>query len=64
MSEPVATLSPCTGICTLGADGLCLGCLRTGDEVAAWLALDDAERQYIMDVVLPERAAHGGSDHG
>lgn len=57
MSEPVAILSPCTGICTLGADGLCLGCLRSGDEIAAWLALDDAERRYIMDVVVPERAA-------
>ncbi|HRO62588.1 MAG TPA: DUF1289 domain-containing protein [Thermomonas sp.] len=57
MSEPVAILSPCTGICTLGADGLCLGCLRSGDEIAAWLALDDAERRHIMDVVVPERAA-------
>jgi len=57
MSEPVAILSPCTGICTLGADGLCLGCLRSGDEIAAWLALDDAERRHIMDEVVPERAA-------
>lgn len=57
MSEPVAILSPCTGICTLGADGLCLGCLRSGDEIAAWLALDDAERRHIMDVVVPERTA-------
>lgn len=57
MSEPVSILSPCIGLCTLDAQGLCLGCLRSGDEIAAWLALDDAERRYIMDVVVPERAA-------
>lgn len=57
MSESAAILSPCTGVCTLGVDGLCLGCLRTGDEIAAWLALDAAEREYIVAVVLPARAA-------
>ena len=31
-------LSPCIGICHLGADGLCEGCLRTGDEIARWMA--------------------------
>jgi len=61
MGEPVAILSPCTGICTIGADGLCLGCLRTGDEIAAWLALDAAEREHIVDVVLPARAAQRGA---
>ncbi|HRQ65389.1 MAG TPA: DUF1289 domain-containing protein, partial [Xanthomonadaceae bacterium] len=42
-------LSPCIGICVLGDDGLCAGCLRSGDEIAAWLALSDAERERMMN---------------
>jgi predicted Fe-S protein YdhL (DUF1289 family) len=37
--------SPCVGVCTLdGATGWCLGCGRSGDEVARWIAMSDAER--------------------
>ena len=50
-----AVQSPCTGVCTLNDDGLCDGCLRTGDEIAGWLAMDDGRRQHLMDVVLPAR---------
>jgi len=48
-------LSPCIGICTLGDDGLCDGCLRTGAEIGAWGQLPDAERRRIMIEVLPLR---------
>ena len=37
--EPADAASPCVGICVLGADGLCDGCLRTLDEIAAWRAI-------------------------
>lgn len=52
-----AVLSPCIGVCQLRADGYCEGCLRTGDEIARWLAMGERERRRIMDVVLPEREA-------
>lgn len=51
----VPALSPCIGVCTLGADGLCEGCLRTGAEIGAWGQLPDAERRRIMSEVLPQR---------
>lgn len=58
MSDPFrAVLSPCIGICLLDARGLCLGCHRTGQEIAAWSGLDDAARLHLMEVVLPARAA-------
>ena len=50
-----AALSPCIGICTLGDDGLCTGCLRTGTEIGAWSRMPDAERRRIMTEVLPLR---------
>ena len=41
--------SPCTKVCVLdAATGLCLGCGRTRDEIAAWGALSEAQRRTIM----------------
>jgi len=55
-----AVQTPCIGVCTLNEDGLCDGCLRTGDEIGAWLAMGDAEREHLMDIVLPAREARRG----
>ncbi len=54
-SKPV--LTPCIGICRLDARGFCEGCGRTGDEIARWLGMSDAERLRLMDEVLPRRLA-------
>jgi predicted Fe-S protein YdhL (DUF1289 family) len=43
---PVA--SPCVGICCLGADGLCFGCFRTRDELAAWATASESEKREIV----------------
>lgn len=48
-------LSPCIGICRLDARGYCEGCFRTGDEIARWRSMSDAERARYMDEVLPGR---------
>ncbi len=32
----LSTRSPCINVCVLGSAGYCLGCLRTGDEIARW----------------------------
>lgn len=48
--------SPCTGVCMLDGDGLCLGCHRSGDEIGRWTALPDAERRRLMEQELPRRA--------
>jgi predicted Fe-S protein YdhL (DUF1289 family) len=59
MSIPAfrAVLSPCVGVCALDADGLCQGCLRTADEIAAWPLLDDAQRLRFIEIELPRREA-------
>ncbi len=47
--------SPCLKICVLDPEtGLCLGCGRTRDEIASWLALSPQARRQIM-TGLPER---------
>jgi predicted Fe-S protein YdhL (DUF1289 family) len=52
---PQAILSPCVGICRLDTRGYCEGCHRTGDEIARWRSMSDAERSHYLNVVLPAR---------
>ena len=52
-----AILSPCVSVCEMDArTGLCRGCYRTLDEIAAWSVLDDDARRAVMDA-LPARRA-------
>jgi predicted Fe-S protein YdhL (DUF1289 family) len=39
--------SPCISICEMGADGLCKGCLRTIEEIAAWGRADDELKRAV-----------------
>ncbi len=43
---PVA--SPCVGICCIGSDGLCFGCLRTRAELSAWGTATPTEKREIL----------------
>ncbi len=48
--------SPCVRICVLHpAEGICVGCLRTGAEIAAWSKMSADERRVVM-AELPGRA--------
>ena len=48
-------VSPCVGVCKLDeATGYCLGCARTGEEIAVWRDQSDAWRSTVWDA-LPER---------
>lgn len=52
---PSVPSSPCVRVCRIEADGLCRGCLRTGDEIAGWSRLDEGERRRLMETVLTDR---------
>jgi predicted Fe-S protein YdhL (DUF1289 family) len=55
MQSPVA--SPCISVCRIdAASGLCVGCLRTLDEIACWGSVDDAARRGILGAVANRRA--------
>jgi predicted Fe-S protein YdhL (DUF1289 family) len=43
---PVA--SPCVDICRLDAQGLCIGCRRTIDEIAEWSRASEERRREIL----------------
>jgi predicted Fe-S protein YdhL (DUF1289 family) len=52
-TEPIP--SPCIKICRIAPkSGLCIGCLRTLDEIGAWSTFSDQERQAVFEA-LPGR---------
>ncbi|HEY3181129.1 MAG TPA: DUF1289 domain-containing protein [Casimicrobiaceae bacterium] len=58
------TPSPCINVCRIDeATRLCVGCLRTLDEIASWSVLSDGERRDVWSH-LAERATRlaNGSD--
>ena len=58
MSERVK--SPCNEVCQLEwKSGYCLGCGRTGNEIAAWPRMTDAERDAIMALLEARLDAMG-----
>lgn len=49
--------SPCINICQIAPEGdICLGCLRSLDEIAAWGQMSPDERRLVM-ADLPRRKA-------
>ncbi len=56
--------SPCVRICMLHPEtGLCVGCHRTGDEIARWTAMGAEARARVM-AELPARAARRPARRG
>jgi hypothetical protein len=47
--------SPCNNVCRMSAStGLCEGCFRTLDEIAAWSSMSDADKRAVL-AQLPAR---------
>ena len=43
-------ISPCIGVCELDLESdLCVGCLRTSQEIAIWSQIDNAKAMQIME---------------
>jgi uncharacterized protein len=40
--------SPCVDICRLDAQGLCVGCRRTIDEICEWPSASESRRREIL----------------
>ena len=60
-STPAAAgvASPCINVCRMdAASGLCEGCLRTIDEIAAWGSMDDDAKRRVWQRLEQRRAAH------
>lgn len=46
--------SPCVGVCTMSeANGLCLGCYRTLDEIRLWWDMAPAQKLEVLEKLEP-----------
>jgi predicted Fe-S protein YdhL (DUF1289 family) len=60
-----AVPSPCVDICRLDAQGLCVGCRRTIDEITEWPRASEARRREILrELELRAAAAASGQRSG
>ena len=56
-TEAPAVASPCISVCRIDpSTGLCVGCARTLEEIAAWSTLDDAGRRDVWTAIAARRA--------
>lgn len=54
--------SPCANVCEVdGATGLCRGCLRTLEEIAAWPQYSPAEKLEVLARLAARKLAGGGA---
>jgi len=47
--------SPCIDACALDRQGRCVGCGRTGEEIARWLSMTPAEQWQLLDELAERR---------
>jgi uncharacterized protein len=47
--------SPCINVCRLDANGLCVGCLRSGEEIGRWMAMSAAEQWQLLAQLAERR---------
>jgi len=50
--------SPCISVCRMSDNsGLCMGCFRTGDEIAGWSSAGDGGKRGIWKLIEQRMAA-------
>lgn len=55
--------SPCIKLCVLDpARGLCAGCLRTMDEIAAWPTMSEAQKATLLMELARRESDQGPPD--
>ena len=58
MNDAAVVPSPCVNVCRMdAASGLCTGCWRTIDEIAAWSKLDDDGKRQVWQLIALRQAA-------
>ncbi len=60
MGQKTKSDSPCTDICRIDeATGLCVGCLRSLEEIARWTTFSESERRAVNAALKSRRPAAG-----
>ena len=49
-------MSPCVSMCCLDEDDVCIGCYRSGKEIASWGKLDNDGKRDVLKKVSQRMA--------
>ena len=56
-NTPLPPRSPCTGVCLLNPQQICLGCHRSMSEIGRWSSASNEEKRLILAEVNQRRFA-------
>ena len=60
-TDDAALPSPCISVCQLDpVSGHCIGCFRTGAEIAAWRSMTPGAQRDLLDSLRERRATATG----
>ncbi|MGB1176748.1 MAG: DUF1289 domain-containing protein [Candidatus Puniceispirillaceae bacterium] len=60
-TDNAALPSPCISVCRLDPEtGHCIGCFRTGAEIAAWRSMTADDQRALLDALRDRRATATG----
>ena len=51
--------SPCTSVCALDDDNVCLGCFRTVKEITDWWQLSNSRKEEVLKACQQRRQESG-----
>ena len=54
-----AVPSPCTGVCRLDEQKVCLGCARHVEDIREWRSADDQRRRMIVAQASQRKLSNG-----
>ncbi len=49
--------SPCTGVCALDEQDLCIACRRSGMEIAEWGVMNDQQKLEVYNLIRQREQA-------
>jgi predicted Fe-S protein YdhL (DUF1289 family) len=55
--------SPCVSVCALDENDLCVGCLRSGDEISRWGSMTSCEKMSVLKKVAQRETASASTIH-
>ena len=62
VGEDEAIASPCINVCELDDEGMCTGCFRTAEEIAAWPGMGPVDQRRLLAVLETRQAVASGID--
>ncbi len=51
--------SPCSAVCALDENDMCIGCYRTGQEITDWGEMDNEKKRDVLKLVAQRERDSG-----